>query len=135
MTKHPAIGVLSAAVGICKPRRRNPGTTAPCQYDGVKRKAMETAAFKLRQDHRLPLRLTATEEALIKAAAERQHLNMNEFILRSAREEAEQVLANQTRFVLDNQHCKLFMETLDREAQEKPRLRRLFSEHHVARRA
>jgi len=96
---------------------------------------METAASKQRQNCRLQLRLTATEEALIKAAAKRQRLSVNEFILQSAREEGEQVLANQTRFALDNQQWNLFMETLDREAREKPRLRRLFSEHHIARRA
>lgn len=71
---------------------------------------------------------------MIKVAAERQGVNITEFILRSAREKAEQSLADQTRFVLDDKQWKAFMAALDRPAQEKPRLRKLFKEQHVAKR-
>jgi uncharacterized protein (DUF1778 family) len=50
----------------------------------------------------------------------------------AAREKAEAALADQTRFVLDSRQWKLFMEALDRPAREKPRLRKLFDETHVA---
>ena len=86
------------------------------------------------RDRRFQLRATASEEALIKVAAERQGVNLTEFIMRSARENAEQVLADQTRFVLDAQQWKAFMAVLDRPAKDKPRLRRLFKERHVAKR-
>ena len=86
------------------------------------------------RDRRFQLRATASEEALIRVAAERQGVNVTEFIMRSARENAEQSLANQTRFVLDAQQWKEFMALLDRPAKDKPRLRRLFQEPHVARR-
>ena len=59
---------------------------------------------------------------------------MTDFIIRSACEKAEQSLSDQTRFVMDDKKRKLFMEALDRPPQEKPRLRRLFSEKHVAKR-
>ena len=62
-------------------------------------------------------------------AAERQGVNVTEFILRSAREKAEQALADQTRFVLDDKQWKAFMAALDRPARDKPRLRQLFKEH------
>ena len=81
------------------------------------------------RDRRLQLRTTSSDEALIKVAAERQGVNM-----RSARENAAQVLADQTRFVLDDTQWRAFMAVLDRPEKSKPRLRRLFKEPHVAKR-
>ena len=86
------------------------------------------------RDRRFQLRATASEETLIKVAAERQGVNVTEFIMRSACENAEQVLADQTRFVLDEKQWKAFMTVLDRPAKDKPRLRRLFQEPHIAKR-
>lgn len=83
---------------------------------------------------RFQLRATATEETLIKVAAERQGLNVTDFIIRAARERAEESLASQTRFVVDEKRWELFLEALDRPARDKPRLKKLFSEHHVAKR-
>jgi len=87
-----------------------------------------------RRDRRFQLRATPSEQGLIKMAAVRQGVSVTEFILRSAREHAEQTLADQTRFVLDEKQWRAFMAVLDRPAKEKPRLRRLFQEPHVARR-
>ena len=84
------------------------------------------------KDRRFQLRATAGEEALIKVAAERQGLNVTDFIIRAARERAEESLADQTRFVLNEQQWRLFMEALDRPAKGKARLKKLFSERHVA---
>jgi uncharacterized protein (DUF1778 family) len=84
------------------------------------------------RDRRFQLRATASEEALIKVAAERQGLNVTDFIIRAARERAEESLADQTHFVLNEEEWKLFMEALDRPARGKPRLKKLFSERHVA---
>ena len=86
------------------------------------------------RNRRFQLRATALEEELIKEAADRQGVNVTEFILRSAREKAEQALADQTRFVLDNHQWRAFMAALDRPAEDKPRLRQLFREQHVAKR-
>ena len=86
------------------------------------------------RDRRFQLRATASEETLIKVAAERQGVNVTDFILRSARESAEQTLSDQTRFVLDEKQWKAFMAALDRPSKDKPRLRRLFTESHVAKR-
>ena len=52
--------------------------------------------------------------------------------MRSAREKAEQALSNQTRFVLGERQWQAFMAVLDRPAKDKPRLRRLFKEQHIA---
>ena len=86
------------------------------------------------RDRRFQLRTTAREETLIKVAAERQGLNVTDFIIGAAREKAEATLADQTRFVLNEQQWKQFMEALDRPAQGKPRLRKLFTEPHIAER-
>ena len=86
------------------------------------------------RDRRFQLRATATEEILIKVAAARQGVNVTDFIMRSACEKAEQALSDQTRFVLDDKQWKAFMTALDRPPKEKPRLRRLFTESHVAKR-
>ena len=86
------------------------------------------------KDRRLQLRATASEETLIKVAAKRQGVNITDFIMRSACEKAEQALADQTRFVLDDKQWKAFMAALDRPPKDKPRLRRLFKESHVVKR-
>ena len=86
------------------------------------------------RDRRFQLRATASEETLIKVAAERQGVSVTDFIMKSAREKAEQALSDQTRFVLDDKRWKAFLTALDRPPQNKPRLRRLFQEAHVAQR-
>ena len=86
------------------------------------------------KDRRFQLRATAREETLIKVAAERQGVNITDFILSAAREKAEETLADQTRFVVNEHQWNEFMEALDRPAKEKPRLKKLFAEPHVAKR-
>jgi uncharacterized protein (DUF1778 family) len=83
---------------------------------------------------RFQLRATAREERLIKVAAERQGVNVTDFILSAAREKAEVALADRTRFVLPPEKWREFLKVLDRPAREKPRLRKLFAEAHVAER-
>jgi len=68
------------------------------------------------KDRHFQLRATAREETLIKIAAERQGVNVTDFILSAAREKAEETLADQTRFVLDEDQWKEFMKALDRGA-------------------
>jgi uncharacterized protein (DUF1778 family) len=80
------------------------------------------------------LRASAREETLIRVAAERQGVNVTDFILGAAREKAEEALADRTRFVLDQERWKKFIAALDLPAVEKPRLRKLFRESHVAER-
>src|SRR5688500_8210112 len=86
------------------------------------------------RDRRVQIRATATEETLIKEAAERQGVNVTEFIISSACEKAEHTIADQTRIILDEKTWKGFTEALDLPAKDKPRLRRLFKEPHIAKR-
>lgn len=95
---------------------------------------MATSIPEQPKDRRFQLRATVREETLIRVAAERQGVTVTDFILSAAREQAEETLADQTRFVLHEEQWKEFMESLDRPAQGKPRLRKLFAESHVAKR-
>ena len=87
------------------------------------------------RDRRFQLRATAYDEELIRIAAERRGVNVTDFIIGAAREKAEKTLADQTKFVLNDEQWRRFMQALDRPARSKPRLRKLFSESHAAKRA
>jgi uncharacterized protein (DUF1778 family) len=60
------------------------------------------------RDRRFQLRAIAREQTLIKLAAE-QGLNITDFILSAAREKAEESLAGQTRFPLNEEQWKRFI--------------------------
>jgi uncharacterized protein (DUF1778 family) len=81
---------------------------------------------------RFNLRATARQERLIKVAADRQGQSVTDFILESACEKAEEALAAQTHFVLNEKQWKLFVEALDRPPRVLPRIRKLFSQPSVA---
>jgi uncharacterized protein (DUF1778 family) len=81
---------------------------------------------------RFNLRATARQEKLIKVAAERQGVNVTDFILESACQRAEEALAAQTHFVLNEKQWRLFMDALDRPPQVIPQIKKLFSEPSVA---
>jgi uncharacterized protein (DUF1778 family) len=95
---------------------------------------MAVTTLEQPRNRRFQLRATASEEELIKVAAHSQGLNVTEFIMRSACEKAEQSLADQNRFILDDKQWKSFLAALDRPSQDKPRLRQLFQERHIAKR-
>ncbi len=61
-------------------------------------------------------------------AARERGESLTDFIIRSACAEAELTLADQRRFSLNADQWNAFVAALDRPAQPKPRLRRLFAE-------
>ncbi|MGH9655046.1 MAG: DUF1778 domain-containing protein [Bryobacteraceae bacterium] len=106
----------------------------PRQYNRSRGRSMAISSRGQSKNRRFQLRATPSEEVLIKLAAARQGLDITDFIIRAARERAEETIAGQTQFVLNGQQWKAFMEALDRPARGKPRLRKLFAEKHVAKR-
>jgi uncharacterized protein (DUF1778 family) len=58
------------------------------------------------KDCRFQLRASARDETLIKTAAEQLGMNVTEFIINTTREKAEEMLARQTRFVLQEHQWK-----------------------------
>jgi uncharacterized protein (DUF1778 family) len=75
---------------------------------------------------RIEIRVTEAERALEEAAASAKGETLSEFVRRAARTEAEHVLAERTRFVVDDDAAERFLAALERPTAEAERgLRRL----------
>jgi uncharacterized protein (DUF1778 family) len=81
---------------------------------------------------RFNLRATPNQENLIRVAAKRRGIEVADFIIQSACEKAEQTLADQTRFVLDQTQWDLFMNALDAPPRVIPQIQKLFAEPPIA---
>ena len=77
---------------------------------------------------RLNLRATREQRALIEKGASARGQSITDFVLSSAREKAEQVLADQRTFVIPQRKWDVFIKALDRPATHKVRLAKLMSE-------
>jgi uncharacterized protein (DUF1778 family) len=76
---------------------------------------------------RVNLRVAPADAALLRQAAELVGETLSEFLIESGRERAERLVADRTRFVLDEAAWTAFNEALDRPAEVKPELRELFA--------
>lgn len=79
------------------------------------------------KEARLNLRLRATDDELIRHAAEQTGQTVTEFLTSSAIERAHEVLADQRDFVLDEETWDAFVTLLDEPVRPDPRLVELFS--------
>lgn len=86
-----------------------------------------TAAQKKRTE-RFNVRVSDREARLIRLGAQRRGVNITNFILESACVRAEQEIADARHFELTPKAWQAFAEALDRPAQVKPRLKKLFAE-------
>ncbi len=80
------------------------------------------------KEDRLGLQLAPGEKAFIKRAAELERKSLNEFVLASAREKAESLLAEQNRFTVSAAQMKALCKALDASPLIIPRMRKRFSE-------
>lgn len=80
------------------------------------------------KEDRLGIRLAPGEKALFRRAAELERKSLSEFVLASAREKAESLLAQQNRFTVSAEQMKALCKALDAPPRMIPRLRKLFSE-------
>jgi uncharacterized protein (DUF1778 family) len=76
--------------------------------------------------HRLNVRIASTDDALFRRAADAAHESLSEFVVESARERAEQLLADRTRFVLSEQQWAAFNAALDQPSDPIPAVVELF---------
>ena len=83
---------------------------------------------------RLNIRATARQEKLIRTGAETTGVSVTDFILESACLQAEHVLSDKRTFVVSPRQWQSFVEALDRPAQVKPELARLFSQSRARKR-
>ena len=79
------------------------------------------------RDAVMPIRVRREDRDLIDRAAEQLGKSRSEFVLETAKREAQTVLADQTVFYLDAKQWKAFMAALDAPPKDNPRLRDLFS--------
>ena len=86
---------------------------------------MATAGAKV---SRLNLRATKEQRAVIERGAAVQGQKMTDFVLSSACEKAEKILAEQRNFVVSPEQWKKFVAALDRPTVRHERLARLMSE-------
>lgn len=77
---------------------------------------------------RLHLRTTERQKQLIERAAAALDKSLTDFVLDSASERAEQVLADRRRFVVDDEAWTRLEELLDAPAEDLPRLRQTLHE-------
>jgi uncharacterized protein (DUF1778 family) len=89
---------------------------------------MSSLTAKKSRSKRFNLRATSLQEKLIRSVAKHNGVSVTDFILASACERAEQVLADRREFVLPASQWKAFLEALDRPVQPKPRMAKLLSE-------
>ena len=81
-----------------------------------------TAAEREIKDARINVRLAPSQAALIRRAAEAQDKSLTDFVISSAADAAELVLADRRWFRLDDAAWEAFEALLDRPAIFKPRL-------------
>ena len=78
-----------------------------------------------RRDSNIPIRARAEDRDLIDRAARMLGLSRSEFMIQSARREAQNVLADQSHFSLNAGQWDAFVKALDKTPKDNPRLREL----------
>jgi uncharacterized protein (DUF1778 family) len=81
------------------------------------------AAVSKNKSERFNIRATREEKALVEQAARATRVTSSQFVLQAAVRSAEEVLADQTRFVLPADKWDQFVGLLDRPAREIPALK------------
>lgn len=78
------------------------------------------------RDERLHLRLSPTDDGLIRAAAEAAHLSITEFVVQAARLSAAQTLADRDHVVLDAPTWDALERRVARKGRRNPNTAELF---------
>jgi uncharacterized protein (DUF1778 family) len=76
---------------------------------------------------RWTLRVAEPADRVVRAAASASHRNLTDFVVGAAIGEAERVLGDRTRYVLDEAQWERFVALLDRPARSPAGLSKLFS--------
>ena len=83
------------------------------------------------RESRWNLRVPDDTDNLVRRAAEETQRNLTEFVVDAATAEAERVLADRTRFILDEDRWSGFVDALDRPVRDNPGLAKLFAKPSV----
>lgn len=79
--------------------------------------------------HRLEVRVTPEQDALIRQAADLEDTTVTAFVLDTVTSRARRVLKNHHTIVLSNEAFDRFLDELDKPAQAVPELVELFGRH------
>jgi uncharacterized protein (DUF1778 family) len=79
------------------------------------------------KSQRVNLRIDQEDEALFKRAAQVHHESLTQFLVESGRERAERLFADRTSFQIDAKAWQEIVAAMDRPAQARPELVKLFS--------
>ena len=79
------------------------------------------------RDERLHLRLSPTDDGLIRAAAEAAHLSITEFVVQAARVSAAHTLADRDHVVLDPKTWDALDRRVSRAGRRNPKTAELFA--------
>ena len=88
---------------------------------------MAAAKQHKKAKQRVNLRIAQEDRALFARAATVHSESLTQFLVESGRERAERLLADRTSFSIDADAWQEFVAVLDRPAQVRPELARLFS--------
>jgi uncharacterized protein (DUF1778 family) len=80
------------------------------------------------KDERLNIRVSRAEKAVVEQAASLRHMAVSQFMLQAALQSAEEVLADQSRFIVPEDRWMQFSALLDRPARVIPALAEAASE-------
>jgi uncharacterized protein (DUF1778 family) len=77
---------------------------------------------------KLDIRITPEAKQILQQAAKQSHTTISQFVLKSALDSADAVLADRSRFSLNPEQWKTFMSALDAPPRSHPRMERLLNE-------
>lgn len=83
------------------------------------------------RSEKLDLRLTPSAKQKLQAAARAKEWSVTDFVLQSALDKADEVLADQRRFFMSAEQWEKFQAALDASPRDIPALRRLMTEPSV----
>ena len=86
------------------------------------------ATTRTNRTEKLDLRITPAAKRALQSAAEVSHKTLSDFVLESALQRADSVLADRQVFRLDADQWKKFLAALDAKPKARPRLQRLLNE-------
>jgi uncharacterized protein (DUF1778 family) len=85
------------------------------------------------KSRRIEIRVSERERALEEAAAQATGESLSEFVRRAAHSEAQRILEERTRFLVDDDGARRFLEALERPVGNEAGLRRLVEHPSVLR--
>ncbi len=84
-----------------------------------------------RRTERVNFRATRYQAELLRSGAEVRGINVSQYVLETACQQAEQDLLDRSHFRVTEEKMKAFLAALDRPVEPKPRMERLLSEPSV----